>query len=403
MRKITSLIMLLLMLVCVGMNAQTYTAKYGKGNGTFYKADGTATSSGFDAKRFVSNTPPAAATVECSYDTGLNSGDAAEGARLGANAGDNVYTIKVPNDYIITGYKFDCKAVNASHPEKTLTTEDNKAYNVSAATYQTVTVTGVNKQSTYFTLSTTGWSPINTKNFEIYIKYNRYHIVYNCYDKNDVLLESVTSTDDYADGSTIDVSSFTYDISGYVIESIEPSSVTINGADAVVKVVYDEASTFNYTVSFSSNIPIGTTIAINGSDVNNGDAVSYGSAVTESDVVVTYPSEYSYMATIVTITGTTITVDCYDPRWPVNFDKNQTFTHTDRHINSVSFDNTQTVDGLYTNINTLCYQDLTATKTVSLPVNTAVKPSFNVTGGWQQALFTLTSTMMVTLQTRVNW
>lgn len=72
--------------------------------------------------------------------------------------------------------------------------------------------------------------------------------------------------------------------------------------------------------------------------------------------------------------------------YPVNFTREQTFTRSDRHINSVTFDidgEDQTVNGLYNNTSTKCYQNLTDSKTVTLPVNTSVQPKFNVTGIWQ--------------------
>ncbi len=72
--------------------------------------------------------------------------------------------------------------------------------------------------------------------------------------------------------------------------------------------------------------------------------------------------------------------------YPVNFTRGQTFTRSDRHINSVTFDiagEEQTVNGLYNNTSTKCYQDLTDSKTVTLPVKTSVQPKFNVAGGWQ--------------------
>ncbi len=81
------------------------------------------------------------------------------------------------------------------------------------------------------------------------------------------------------------------------------------------------------------------------------------------------------------INGIYIIIDCQDARWPINFYKWQTFIRSDRHINSVSF-NDQTVDGLFVDYRTTCYQDLTATKTVSLPAETSVKPSFNALGRW---------------------
>jgi len=72
--------------------------------------------------------------------------------------------------------------------------------------------------------------------------------------------------------------------------------------------------------------------------------------------------------------------------YPVNFPRSQSFTRSDRHINSVTFAsdvNSPVVNGLYENTSTLCYQDFTASKTVTLPPRTSVKPSFSMEGNWQ--------------------
>ena len=309
MRKFFTLLALLAMFVN-GAMADPITATYGKGNGTFYNASGSATSSGFDAKRFVSNTTPAV-TVTCSYDTGLNSGDAVNGARLGANAGDNTYTISVPDGYVITGYELDCWAVNATHPAKTLTTADGTEYDVSSTTSKHVSVTGISVQSTYFTITTTGWSPIKTNNFKIYFEAKpRFNIVYNCYDEIDNLLKSVVSNEKYDDGATVDVSGFTYDIPGYTLQSIDPTSVTINGANAEVTVVYAAAASFDYTVSIN-DVPAGTVVTVKGVAVSDGNEISYPEAVTESDIDVDFPSGYDYCSYTVAIVGATITINGY--------------------------------------------------------------------------------------------
>ena len=191
MKKFFTLFALLVLLV-TGAQAQTITATYGKGNGTFYNEGGTATASGFDAKQFVSSTDPAV-TIECSYATGLNSGDAVNGARLGTDGnsanGVTTYTISVPDGCVITGYELDCWAVNAGHPAKTFTTEGGDAYDVSSTTAQNISVTGINKQSTYFTISINSgegaWSPVKTNNFKIYVQQvieNAIEVTYQLYE-----------------------------------------------------------------------------------------------------------------------------------------------------------------------------------------------------------------------------
>lgn len=166
------------------------------------------------------------------------------------------------------------------------------------------------------------------------------------------------------------------------------TSVTVNGADINLTLHYDDAASYDYTVAITGNVPDGTTFSIKGDAVANGDGVSYGTEVQESDVVVTFPVGYEYMEAEVDISASTITINCNDTRWPINFPKTQTFTRNDRHINSVTLtseSNTATIDGFYTDQSTLCYQDLTASKSVTFLPNTSIKPSFSMTGIWQHA------------------
>ena len=189
----------------------TITATYGKGNGTFYNASGSATSSGFDAKRFVSNTTPAV-TVTCSYDTGLNSNDAANVARLGANDGDNTYTISVPLGYVIDSYSFDYKAVNTTHPAKTLTTEQGTSINANVSSYTSLSETNINKQSTYFTITTTGWSPINTNKFKIKVKIKIYNVTGDSENLSDITDYTSFGSFNVPAGKTLNVDVDNFDL-----------------------------------------------------------------------------------------------------------------------------------------------------------------------------------------------
>lgn len=195
---------------------------------------------------------------------------------------------------------------------------------------------------------------------------------------NDETSETLfTSTQIVTDGHSFDIPTY----AGMKLKDGSPASIVIDGADAVYELHY-VSSSFDYTLVVNGAVA-GMTMTIKGNSIaENTPSVSYASEVTTSDVVVSFPAEYSYMAYKVTVSGTTITVDCYDTRWPVNFDKSQTFTRSDRYISSASF-NGQVVDDLYENTSTTCYQDLTATRTVVLPVGTSIKPSFTIAGGWQ--------------------
>ena len=210
-----------------------------------------------------------------------------------------------------------------------------------------------------------------------YAAYGPFYILeVNCFD-DDASTTIQTSTQIVTDGHTMEIPSFP----GKKLVDGSPTSIEINGADAVYNLHYI-ASTFDYNVAITGNVPAGTNVTIKGDAVSNGASVSYADEVVASDVSVTFPSGYDYMAYKVTIAGTTVTIECYDTRWPINFDRSQTFTRSDRHINSVSF-NGQTVGGLYENTSTTCYQDLTASKAVVLPTGISIKPSFNMTGIWQ--------------------
>ena len=87
----------------------------------------------------------------------------------------------------------------------------------------------------------------------------------------------------------------------------EPTSVTVSEDNQTITFNY-ESSSFDYTLVVNG-APEGTTITIKGEPVSAG-AVSFDSEVTESDVVVTFSTGFeSYVATV-TINGTTITVNC---------------------------------------------------------------------------------------------
>ena len=157
---------------------------YGKGNGTFYDSSDNVNTNGFNACKFVSNTTPAV-TILASDPAQLNSSDAASGSRLGLNNGTNTFTISVPYGYLIASYSFDCKAVQTAHPARTLTTEGGQELSIPTgdnSTWYTVSETNINKRSTYFTVTTTGWSPLNTRNFIIRVAKDLWSVNF---DRND--------------------------------------------------------------------------------------------------------------------------------------------------------------------------------------------------------------------------
>ena len=371
----------MLALSLVGIQAQT-TARYGKGNGTFYNASGNVATTGFDANKFVSNTTPAATIESTVSATAFNSNDAANGARIGFNDGTETITISAPDGYVVTGYHMEFRAQNAGHPARTLTTESGAVYNIptgNASTYYTVDETGLNKQSTYFTVQTTGWSPINTRTFTVTMDLLKYDVTFNCYDASDShLLQSTTTR--VVPGTTVDAPT----IAGYALQAGSTASVTVEDEDVVVNVYY-EHSTYDYNLVVNGAVS-GMTMSIKGSDVSLTEtSVSYAEEVTESDVVVTFPAEYSYMVYTVSIDGTTITVDCSDPRWPINFSKDQKYTRTDRFINNVRIGSKTfpiTNDGL----NTPAYRDFTSDVLV-VPAGATLVPAIGYMGAWMHGFF----------------
>ena len=284
---------LLFALFCSMSVWATYTRTYDKGAGGTFNS-----SSGWVNTWTSSDSAP---VVTLSSSAGFNSGN-------GNMAANKQYTISVAGDYVITGYTI----YTASGWGAVVTAETGETQTFSGE--KTLSVTGLNTASTYFTIS---------------------------------------------------------------------SGNNLNGP--VITVSLEDKVSFDYTIAITGDVPTGTTFSVKGDAVTNGAYVSYGTAVTESDVVVTFPSGYENMAYDVVISASTITIDCYDGRWPVNFPRSQKFTRDDRHINDVTFTGdyvNQTIDGVYENTSTLCYQDLTATKSITLPVNTTITPHFNITGIW---------------------
>ena len=173
MKKLFTLLTMLVLVIGSMWAQTTTTATYGKSNGTFYDADDNVKSGGFDAVKFVTNSTPAVTIQVADGSATLNSADAASGARLGLSSGTNKFTISVPDNYIIVSYSFNCKAVQTAHPGRTLTTESGTTLTIPSgnnSTRYSVSETYVNKQRTYFIVETTGWSPINTYNFTITVR-----------------------------------------------------------------------------------------------------------------------------------------------------------------------------------------------------------------------------------------
>ncbi|MDY6297384.1 MAG: hypothetical protein SPL50_03725 [Alloprevotella sp.] len=138
-----------------------------------------------------------------------------------------------------------------------------------------------------------------TGGYSTVIAYGPFYLVtVNCLDEsNNTLQEPVTYV--VTDGTTVEAPS----IVGK--EATGTTSITVNGADAVLNVVYTEATSYDYTLVVN-NAPAGASITIKGDDVTNQTSYSSTSAVAVSDVVVTPPNA-NWQSTV-TISGSTITV-----------------------------------------------------------------------------------------------
>ena len=174
---------------------------------------------------------------------------------------------------------------------------------------------------------------------------------------------------------------------GYRVKS-GGETFTVNGTDSTWNLVY-EPSSINYTVSVTSengdDVP--ATISIKGTDVTTSLAYTSDAAISESDVTVQITDDsYSYYTPQVTLDGTTVKVFFSDTRWPINFPKDQVYTHPSRHLNGIglkttSGSNDKAISGLYNGTSTTCFLNLTTgSEKFSFKVSEEVIPYFQWSG-----------------------
>ena len=314
MKKITTILMLL-MLTCMGAQAQTATLMEGFGEPltlTQFKAMAD------QGQRFgfVASSNTASATQpRCDHWvrwTGVHNGDLDETALFYLEASGDYFKVKrcSDNKYVVTstdatsfeddGFAFDLVNQDPNDPTKAVTgdqsirfknPEAENWYNVNAVKLNT----GAGAWTTYAV-----FGPI-------------WKVTVNCVDASNnpiegqepILLFGVT-------GSELTVTPPT--IPGYTVNEGYPTSVTIDNADEEVNITY-ASSSFDYTLVVNG-APEGTTIKIKDETVSAG-AVSFDSQVTESDIVVTFPDGAAYTYNV-TIDGTTITINCMED-WTVKF------------------------------------------------------------------------------------
>ncbi|MBQ7634723.1 MAG: MucBP domain-containing protein [Bacteroidaceae bacterium] len=216
-----------------------------------------------------------------------------------------------------------------------------------------------------------------TGGYSTYIAYGPFNVVtVNYVDDSNTPLQSA-ETMIVKEGATITAPSF----AGY---NVDKTSETIS-ADGTVTFTYTATSSYDYTIVVNGAVA-GMTMTIKGDEISYGSSsYSTDAAVVESDVVVTFPAEYSYLTANVTISGTTITVDCEDTRWPINFSKTQTYIRDDRFITNVRIGSKTfpiTNDGL----NTLAYRDFTSDVLV-VPAGATLVPAIGYQGQWMHGFF----------------
>ena len=234
-----------------------------------------------------------------------------------------------------------------------------------------------NAAGNHYNLNTTNLGfRSGTGGYSTYIAYGPFNVVTVKYvDTNDNALQT-EETMIVKEGATITAPG----IAGFTVDK---TSETVT-ADGTITFTYTEASSYDYSLVVNG-APTGTTISISGNDVTSVSSYSSSDAVAESDVVVTFPTDYSYMTYSVTISGTTITINCEDTRWPINFSKDQKYTRTDRFIQNVRIGNkvfTITNDGL----NTPAYRDFTS-DVLTVAAGATLVPAIGYQGQWMHGFF----------------
>ena len=175
------------------------------------------------------------------------------------------------------------------------------------------------------------------------------------------------------------------EVMGYVTEETE-KTVTLNGADQEITIVYSEATSITYTLNVIG-APEGTQMSILGEevDINATEYVAYGKKLDPDDVEIYLPEEYNYMSFKVTINGSVITVKVFDARYAVNFDRDQKVTRTDRNTTWVALGE-QKIEWEFEGADAPVYRDLTE-QVLSVPAGATVTPSIGYNGAWMHGFF----------------
>ena len=173
------------------------------------------------------------------------------------------------------------------------------------------------------------------------------------------------------------------EVLGYTTDETE-QTVTLSEADQEITIYYKEAAEITYTINVIG-APEGTRMSIfrDEVDINATEYVAAG-IVRPDDVEIYLPDEYDYMGYKVTVVGSVITVKIFDNRYAVNFDKEQTYTHTaggGRKTTWVALGE-QKIEWEFGGVGVEpVYRDMTE-QVLSVPAGATVTPAIGFEGAW---------------------
>lgn len=157
-------------------------------------------------------------------------------------------------------------------------------------------------------------------------------------------------------------------------------TVTLGEGDQNITIYYEAVSSVTYTLNIV-NAPAGVTLTIDGENVALNATEYVASRVLEKDDIVVELGELEYRSSV-TINGTTITIKFYDNRYGINFDPDQTYTHTaqgGRKTHWVALGD-QKVEWEFQGVGVEpVYRDMTD-QTIKVPAGATVTPSIGFEG-----------------------
>ena len=205
-----------------------------------------------------------------------------------------------------------------------------------------------------------------------------------------IYVVTVKCIDEYGENVSDPVYHFAFDgatftftapeVMGFTCAESE-ASVTVSGADAEHTFVYASSGHFDYKLVVTG-APEGAKLSIMGEEVDINATEYSGEYVVEPDFVeVIFPEEYYYMTFKVNVADGVITVKCYDARYAVNFDLDQTYTRDDRNTTWVALGD-QKIEWEFEGKGVEpVYRDMTD-QVIMVPQGATVTPSIGYNGQW---------------------